>query len=250
DGIPAYRTCSPLEPPTNTPTQCIDLPPPDMCAIEIDEIDRRPVGDAVCSEGNIANTEPVRAGSGFDGVIDELRVSNYAKREFEMAASRRLASAYTQVLGREIELRNELPVGTQVAREVRAYNVRGEIMSTWKRINGQTAPEDFLARYAMDTIGRQGSREYPNGEVVASRFDHTALQTGLTGYGPSIAANGGRQHYLSATTATVTGLIEKIIYGNNGVTTTYSYDDGPTANGNGAFGRDSLRGQTISDSNN
>jgi RHS repeat-associated protein len=256
DGVPAHRTCSPTEPLPNAATQCIDFPVPDKCAIEAATVQDAPgrnqsLGDAFCAEGRIANNEPVLAGRGFDGAIDELRVSNYAKREFEIAASSQLASAYTQVLGREVDLRNELPVGTQVAREVRAYNLRGEIASTWKRVTGQTAPEDFLARYAVDTLGRPGSRENPDGEVAVSRFDHTALQTGLTGYGPSIAANGGSQHYMSAASATVTGLVENIAYGNE-VTTSYSYDDGPTidangaSNSNGAFGRDSLKGQTIS----
>lgn len=248
DGRPAHRTCS-VEGSANL---CVDLPPPDTCAIETfmppDYPGNPRIGDAICSNGSIDNTDPVRAGTDFNGVIDELRVSNYAKREFEIAASSRMASAYTQVLGREIDLRNELPVGTQVARELRAYDMRGSVVSMRKRIIGQSASDDFLSRQIADTLGRVGAQEYPDGEVVVNRFDHTGLQTGLTGFGPFIEGRGrGRQDYLTDASATVTGRVEHMMYGND-VATSYSYDDGPT--GNGGFGSDWLAGQTISKTSN
>ncbi|MDN5940490.1 MAG: LamG domain-containing protein [Nitrospira sp.] len=249
DGIPAHRTCSPLE--SGTVPECVDQPPPDMCAIEISTLDlagSNKVGDAVCSEGTIDNAEPVRAGTvpkggPFNGMIDELRVSNYAKREFEIAASSRPASWYTQVLSREVDLRNELPVGTQIARERRAYDVRGEVVSTWKRVRGQNASEEFLARYADDTLVREGSREYPDGEVVVTRYDHSGLQIGLTGYGTFTGSRmRGRQVYLDSVDATITGRIASQRFG-NGVVTLYWYDDGPTRSG--GFGADLVKQQSI-----
>jgi RHS repeat-associated protein len=250
DGVPAHRTCSPVESANNPAGICNDIPPPDQCAIEVSPIPDVVVGlmgDAVCSQGIIDNTDPIHAGLGFDGVIDEVRVSNYAKREFEVSASSRMASQYTRVLGREVDLRNELPVGTQIAREVRAYDVRGHVVSSQKRIIAQSAGDAFLSRRAWDTSERAGSEEYPDGEVVVSRFDHSGLQINLAGFGPFVVGKWhGRQDYLTSGSATLTGSVGSMTYG-NGVSTVYSYDDGPK--GNGSFGADWLSAQSISTSN-
>jgi len=69
-------------------------------------------GDAVCAHGSIINDLPVLVGSyaqgntSLEGLEDEIRISNYAKRDFEVSASARPYSAYTQALGKEVASRN------------------------------------------------------------------------------------------------------------------------------------------------
>ena len=250
DGIPAHRTCSPDEPGSG-PNPCTNPPPPEKCVTEVFRADITDIGDAVCTQGTIENQKPILAASDaqgvFQGMLDELRVSNYAKQEFEVAASSRQASAYTQVLGREVELRNQLPVGpeidNQVADERRAFDARGRFASALKRVRGQHAAEPFLNRAAWDGFDRLGSQEYPTGEVVVGAFDLSGVQTSLIGYGPFVDAPMlGKQAYLTAATTTVTGRLASITFGNR-VATTYEYDDGPTQEG--GFGGDLLRHQSI-----
>jgi RHS repeat-associated protein len=237
DGVPAHRTCSPGEPGTG-PDPCTDPPRPEKCSAETVNFGDPPAtktyGDAVCTEGTIENTELVlaaRDGQGtLDGYLDELRVSNYAKREFEMAASSRVAAAFTQTLGREVELRNQLlfvpEIESQVADERRAFDARGRLVSAWKHVHGQRASGNFVDRIALDNLDRVGAEEYPTGEVLASEYDLALTQRSLTGYGPFLGGPlSGKQTYVSAAASTVTGRIASLTFG-NGVTSAYAYEDG------------------------
>jgi RHS repeat-associated protein len=208
-------------------------------------------GDAVCTEGTIENTEPVLAardaGGTLHGYLDELRVSNYAKRDFEMAASSQVAAAFAQTLGREVELRNQLPVGPEIEKRVaderRAFDVRGRIVSAWKHVRGQRASGDFVDRRAFDNLDRIGADEYPTGEVVSSTYDLGFTERALTGFGAFVAGQRpGRQTYVSEATSTVTGRIASLMFGNE-VKSTYNYEEGPARAG--GFGGELPRTQTI-----
>lgn len=253
DGIPAHRTCSPIEPGTAA-DPCVDPPQPEKCATEVVKLGDnviRAYGDAVCIEGTIENEEPVLVATdalgSLVGLLDEVRISNYAKREFEVAASSRLAGAYAQVLGREVEMRNQLPVGPQidkqVTREHRAFDARGRQVSATKRVRGQSSSELFLSRVVFDGLDRVSSHEYPTGEVLVSNYDLSGVQKSLTGYGPSVGAQViGKQSYLTNATMTPTGLLANLTFG-NGVVSSFTHEDGPSE-GSG-FGIELLRSQSI-----
>jgi len=147
-----------------------------------------------------------------------------------MAASSRVAAAFAQTLGREVELRNQLPVGPeiekQVAGERRAFDARGRLVSAWKHVRGQRASSDFVNRIALDSVNRIGAEEYPTGEVLASAYDLALTQRSLTGFGPFLGGQQpGRQAYVSVATSTVTGRIASLTFG-NGVTSAFGYEDG------------------------
>jgi len=255
DGIPAHRWCSPVETP-ETGSVCLDPPDPTACTIEARTWELPPgakaLGDAVCVQGSVNNTVPVliasdAAGADFDGWVDEARLSNYAKREFEVAASARLASAFTQSIGRETTLRNQLPVGDdlawQVAREHRAFDVEGNAASWFKRVRGQKATGDFVARAATDSLARVGTLEYPHAEVVANGSSLGGVQDSVIGYGPDAGAGPGQSKtYVRNATATVTGKLASMLYG-NGVSSAWTYDDALTAAG--GFGPETLKTSKI-----
>jgi RHS repeat-associated protein len=254
DGLPAHRWCSPIES-TVSAEACSDPPRADKCSVETVSIPNQehPIGDAICLQGRIDNRQPLLiandgAGAAFDGFVDEIRVSNYAKKEFEVAASSRLASAFTQLLGRETILRNQLPVSDdladQVARELRAFDIRGKGVSWTKYVRGQKLPDSFLARTVADSLGRVSLLEYPHGEVAASGFDLGGTQNSLVGYGPLLGQTPSQSRvYLTNAAATVTGKPQAALFGNR-VATLWSYNDDPTPAG--GFGRDDLHTATVS----
>ena len=167
------------------------------------------VGDAECISGNIDNAKPVLVAdddenNAFDGFVDEVRVSNYAKREFEVSASARLPSAFTQSLGRQTILRNRFiwrdgsqvdadendqphDLSQQPARELRAFDIEGHAISGVKHVLNQRSSDDyFVRRVASDAAGRNGLIEYPHGEVLVAQSDFDGTQAALTGYGPGL----------------------------------------------------------------
>jgi RHS repeat-associated protein len=256
DGIPAHRWCSGES--QSTPNDCEEPPPPDPCAVEIrvpPEIQgSKPLGDAICINGTIDNTEPVLAArdsqqAQFNGLTDELRISNYAKREYEIAASARLASSFTQSLGRETLLRNQLPVGpelsNQVSREARAYDLRGRAASTLKYVRGQRSSNEFLTRSSPDALERNAAIEYPHGEVLLTGYDLGGVANSLVGYGPGVSTGAQQsQLYVANATTTVTGRPATLTYG-NGVQMAWNYEDGPTPAG--AFAAENLKASEVKD---
>jgi peptidoglycan-associated lipoprotein len=288
DGLPLHRWCGSgsqageLSDPLNG-DDCVAPPPPPIgCSpIESRETDlpapdgkgRLRIGDTECIEGSVANKLAVLIANdeghhAFDGYIDEVRISNYAKREFEVAASARLATEYTQLLGRESLLRNRFiwldgkQVGpesnddpydltTQPARELRAYDLQGRLVSGTKHVLGQRSAADFFAsRVTLDSAGRNGLIEYPHGEVVVSRFDVDGTQQSLNGYGPKIGQGPVQaQTYIASAESTITGRPSRQLYG-NGVQTSWTYDDGPLGGRasptvGGGFGADTLKEVTV-----
>lgn len=275
DGIPAHRWCGSGvqegEPPIGA--ACTDPPAPEACAVETASVEvpggRATLGDAGCVTGTIDNTEPVMIARdaqspGFAGLLDEVRLSNYAKREFEIAMSARLSSAFTQALGRETMVRNRLPVAPAhpglpaafdladlVARPRRAFDLQGRIVTEWKYVRGQRSPANrFLVRVAPDSSGRDGLVEYPHGEVVVGQFEHDGTQASLIGYGPGISNDPSQaQTYIADAASTVTGRRAAIRFG-NGVATSFTYDDGPLqapflSGASGTFGADLLKTATV-----
>ena len=110
------------------------------------------------------------------------------------------------MLGREDELRNELPVGTQVARERRAFDQAGEPLTALKDVQGQRRPTSFTTRTAPDSLGQVGSQEYPTGEVVVTTLDAAGVQSRLIVLWPSNSATVPLTHaYLTNATANITG---------------------------------------------
>ena len=307
DGLPMHRWCGsgpregtlPDEPDIENclfPTQIENCPPietklaPDVRPLPNGA--RLRIGDTVCIQGTIDNAQPILVANDdennqLDGWIDEIRVSNYAKREFEVAASSRLASAFTQTLGRETILRNrfiwlngklvgeesnDVPhdLAQQPARELRASDLEGRLVSGLKHVLGQRSADDyFLGRATPDSLGRNGLLEYPHGEVVASQSDLDGTFKSLKGYGPGIGDSttqqpdncdpsstliGWRQSqaYICNATSTVTGRLANLEYG-NGVKSAWTYDDGPVRTAaasqpSGAFGPDSLKTSTVKSS--
>ncbi|MFF4625661.1 hypothetical protein [Nonomuraea jabiensis] len=65
---------------------------------------RRGHADAVCAPGIIANIDPVVAGTGLAGELDDLRIPTYGKRKWEVAASWRTAADCIRMLGRHVHL--------------------------------------------------------------------------------------------------------------------------------------------------
>jgi RHS repeat-associated protein len=269
DGLPAHRWCSQIESQSG-PTPCTDPPAPTQCSTESiapgnpdvpqtigNVTPGRSIGDAVCLSGkSVDNNEPLLiandgVGAEFDGFIDEIRVSNYAKREFEVAASARVASAFTQTLGRETILRNQLPVNndleSQVAREQRAYDTRGRLSSQRKHVRGQISAEDFYSRTVPDSLDRRSSLEYPHGEVAVSGFDLAGTENSFIGYAPLFNQSSSQmQVYVQRASSTVTGKPAQTLYGNS-VSTSWSYENDPTPTG--GFGRDLLHSATVSNPN-
>src|SRR5262249_53239425 len=150
--------------------------------------------------------------------------SNYAKREFEVAASARLAAAYTRTLGRETGLRNRFIVldGRQVgpaandqpydlawqpAREQRAFDLRGTPTSSRKHVLGQRSAVDyFLMRTTADSAGRNSLTQFPHGEVLVATLDVDGTLDRLAGYGPGIGQLPAQsQVYVADAASTITG---------------------------------------------
>jgi RHS repeat-associated protein len=262
DGLPAHRWCSQTAEEAAAGTVCDTLAPPKPtpCAVETLRLPDAPaksvIGDAVCVTGTVDNHAPLLiandgAGAALSGFVDEARLSNYAKKEFEVAASARQASAYTQVLGRQTALRNQLPVSTaiadQVARERDAFDLLGRPVSSTTYIRHQHATGEFQERAAFDSLDRTSLLEYPHGEVVASGFDQDGTETTLVGYGPKLSQLPAQsQTYLESAASTVTGKPADIVYG-NGVTSSWTYDDAPivTTGPVGGFGPDRLATSTV-----
>jgi len=254
DGIPAHRWCSSES--QTAADVCVTPPPVEPCAVEIrtppEMPGAKPLGDAVCINGSIDNSEPVLAArdaqqAQFRGMMDELRISNYAKREYEVAASARLASAFTQSLGRETLMRNQLPVGSalanQVAREARAYDLRGRAVTTSKYVRGQRAAGEFLTRANPDVLDRSAAIDYPHGEVVLSGYDSGGAPNSLIGYAPGLSAGPEQsQVYVERASTTVTGKPALLAYGNR-VETQWTYEDGPTPAG--AFAAENLHSSKV-----
>jgi YD repeat-containing protein len=273
DGLPLHAWCGsgPREGVAEIASDPCPTPPnPEPCSVEITRPKERPsgrIGDAVCLRGSIDNTEPVeiandQANASLDGFVDEVRVSNYAKREFEVASSARHASAVTQSLGRETLVRNRLPVDplsndlpydlkNQPERETRGYDVEGRLISTVKHVREQRSVDDhFIARLAPDALGRSGLLGYPHGEVLANTYDNAGVQTSVVGYGPSVGDLPSQsQTYLAHVITTVDGKISEMQYG-NGVNSTWTYNDEPAAvapgsTPNGSFGDDTVRSAKV-----
>ena len=247
DGEPALRIC------TNAAGQEIDCAgvPPEPCQLDQPEL-------AVCVKGSIVNDLPVLIGGsisnnvhGLWGMLDEVRISNYAKRDFEVAASARPYREFAQALGREVEMRNG------AADDTGSYDLLGRAVAAQRltHLNDQTSLSQdglFLVRTAFDNLGREGSLRYPDGEVVVSSYDRGGIQTQLIGYGdlpndPNVPGTKfGKQPYLLSAGATVTGRIAQLGFGNR-VQTMFIYDEGHTknpdtqkANTNGTFGNELL----------
>ncbi len=179
---------------------------------------------------------------------DEVRISNYAKRDFEVAASARLYSAYTQVLSREVQVSNQT-----AANDNFSYDLLGRVVSNQRYLISPLVafPDAFVVRTGYDNQGRIASLRYPDGEVVVSQYDRGGTEISLTGYGDFNGTGNiyGKQPYVYAALMTVTGHLASILYG-NGVKTTFRYDDGPTKNpvtgnpnSNGTFGNELLAEQ-------
>ncbi len=256
DGKPAHRTCT--DPETGQERDC--EPPPSGCNVEFERTDTGDYALAACTRGSITNTLPIWIGaydsavapgvSGLRGVLDEIRLSNYAKRDFEVAASARPYYAYSHALGQQVAVRNA------VAWDMTSFDLLGRAVSTQRVIPpiandpkcmGSPLADGYcLVRAAFDNLGRSGSLRYPDGEVVVSAFDRGGAQISLTGYGDFAGADGayGRQPYLSGASLTVTGRLAQLIYG-NGVKTSFIYDDGPTKNPAGAPNTDGTFGNEL-----
>jgi RHS repeat-associated protein len=181
--------------------------------------------------GSIVNLRPVmvgayvKGGPSLNGMVDEVRVSNYAKRDWEVAGSARLASAYTHALGRETAMRGRW------ASSMQRYDLLGRGVSEQKIVPLLQPAATKVIRVAYDNLSRATSRRYPDGEVTVSTFDLAGTETQLTGYGDFFAdAFYGNQPYLNRVDVTATGRLEKVEYG-NGVTTAVSYDDTPNPTG-------------------
>ncbi len=292
DGLPLHRWCGsgPREgamPDDESIENCIE--PPRLVA-ECPPIETKPatdlpllpgttakpiLGDTECIKGVIDNQEPLLiandgAGEALHGFVDEVRLSNYAKREFEVAVSARPLSAFSQVLGRETMVRNrfiwldgrqvgpasnEAPydLAFQPARDLRAFDAEGRLVSAVKHVLGQVSRDGyFQTRAAQDNMDRTGSIEYPHGEVAVNGFALDGTQTSLIGYGPEIGLTPAQsQAYVSSAGSTVTGKRADIDFG-NGVRSAWTYDDGPVTTAmpqglSGAFGPDELETATTKD---
>jgi len=152
---------------------------------------------------------------------------------------------------------NDLPynLAEQPARELRAFDLQGSLVSVVKHILGQRSADDyFLSRATPDSLSRNGLIEYPHGEVLVSGFDFDGTQNNVTGYGPNIGNNtpAQMQVYIANATSTITSRPATLEYG-NGVTSTWTYDDGPmptssSSTPSGAFGPDRLKTSTVQSS--
>jgi RHS repeat-associated protein len=270
DGEPAHRTCREpeREGPEGSPGTSggaeipCERPPEEKCAVvEWEEIDNRLYPNAVCVVGSIINTLPVYIGNydpqffpnhaSLEGMEDEVRVSNYAKRDFEVAGSARLYSAYTATVGQLVEMRN------RTTTENYSYDLLGRRVSVNKRTTLQVPGKapivgQYLSRSAYDNLGRTSSLRYPDGEVAVSSYDRGGIEVSLVGYGNFEGYDVlkfGKQPYLLEADVTATGRIERLLFGNQGVST-YSYDEGHTKNPNtgnfntnGTFGNELLAEQ-------
>ena len=267
-GKPAHRICTTDPESGEEKTECGPAPKP-KCSVDSEWVPADPESGieegmyydrAVCVKGSIINNQDVFIGA-FDPpssndqlrMLDEVRISNYAKRDFEVAASARHYSAYTQVLGQEVAMSNS------ASNDTSSYDLLGRAVTTQRTMH----PKDpavvlpippFVARTAFDSLGRARSLSYPDGEVVVSTYDRGGIQTQLIGYGNlegPLGAQYGKQPYLTSARVTVTGRIAELGFG-NGVETTFRYDDGPTkipgtsgggVNKNGTFGNELLSEQ-------
>ena len=255
NGLPAHRWCSDNAEAGTSATACPEPPRPTKCSTETlrpEGAGKAVLGDAVCVTGSVDNHVPLliandKAGDALRGLVDEVRLSNYAKKEFEVAASSKLASAYTQSIGEQTLLRNQLPVSNavanQVAREHDAFDIQSRLVTSTSYVRHQRAAGDFVERAASDSLGRISLLEYPHGEVVVSGYDPDGTESSLIGYGPGIGQTAAQaQSYLSDATSTVTGRPATTTFG-NGITTSTAYDDGPTSGG--GFGRDTLKTSAV-----
>lgn len=266
DGKPAHRTCRTPEVETEgggisggEEIPCIEVPEK-RCRVEWEEYEESRYPTSICAVGSILNELPVFTGNydpaffpnhpSLDGLEDEIRISNYPKRDFEIAHSARLYSAYTNTLGREVEVRN----GTSY--EHVSYDLLGREVSTHKRttlsLPGKPAIiGEYVSRTSYDNLGRAAALRYPDGEVVASDYDRAGTQISLVGYGDFMGYEKvyGKQPYLIGAAVNSTGKIANLQFG-NGARTIFTYDEGPTknstgqANTNGTFGKELLSQQT------
>ena len=255
NGLPTHRWCSDDPESGTSANACTQLPKPTKCSTETlrpEGAGKTALGDAVCVTGSVDNHADLliandKTGAALRGLVDEVRVSNYAKKEFEVAASSKLASAYTQSVGEQTLLRNQLPVTSsladQVAREHDALDLKGRLVTSSRYVRHQRTAADVVERAASDSLGRVSLLEYPHGEVAVSGYDPDGTESSLIGYGPGIGQTAAQaQSYLSDATSTVTGRPATTTFG-NGTTTSTGYDDGPT--GSGGFGPDTLKTSAV-----
>lgn len=267
DGKPALRTCRTPEVENEgggisggEEIPCTDVPER-KCRVEWEEFQEGRYPTAICVVGSIINNLPVFAGNydpkffpnhpSLAGMEDEIRISNYPKRDFEMAGSARLYSAYTNALGREVEVRN----GTSY--EHNSYDLLGREVSIRKRTTLSLPGKppvigEYVSRTAYDNLGRAAALHYPDGEVAVSNYDRGGTQISLVGYGDFMGYGNvyGKQPYLMGAAVNSTGKIANLQFGNQ-ARTTFTYDEGPTknpstgnANPNGTFGKELLSQQT------
>lgn len=240
NGKPAHRICTDND---GKEITCSIPPEPPKCPILTEYLapENGRKGDYelnVCITGTISNDLPVLIGAydsntpSLNGMEDEVRISNYAKRDFEVAASARLYSAYTQVLGQPVEVRN------LTARDNTGYDLLGRAVSVQRYAFAHVLPLNqqylapsgpFLVRSAFDNQGRVRSMRYPDGEVVVSEYDRGGNQVSLTGYGnfEGLGSAYGKFPYFTSAWFTVTSRLARLEYSNR-VVTTFRYDEGPT----------------------
>jgi RHS repeat-associated protein len=249
DGVTALRTCTGVE--GGDAVTCKD-PPIDVCTSEAHTVvtgTEHPVkhkyGDATCARGHLDNALPLMAGASsptapsLDGLLDEIRVSSYAKRDFEVAQSARTAAAYTRALGAAVEVTN-FAADRRFNADLEGRQVSATI-TTRLPVAGSPATESAI-RATWDNLGRTTTSRYPDGEVVVSDFDAGGTEIRLTGYG-DFAGPGeyGRQPYVTGVDVSSTGRVVRRAFG-NGTEERFTYDDGPAPGGatTGAFGREEM----------
>jgi RHS repeat-associated protein len=251
DGSPALRTCTSEE--GGDELTCRRLPI-ERCSDETRNVGDVLYGTATCAQGTIINKLPVYAGSyglnsaSLEGLEDEIRISNYAKRDFEVAGSARPYAAYASALGHEVERRNS------ASSEYVSRDLLGRTVSVFKQTRiipaaGSLLTTDFTMREATDNLGRSSALRYPDGEVTVAAYDRVGTQIALTGYGVLEGPiSYGKQPYLMGAAETPTGRLSQLKFG-NGAMTDLVYDDGRTqyqsggtvvTNSNGTFGNELL----------
>jgi RHS repeat-associated protein len=239
DGKPAWRTCTS----TNGADwyTCIP-PPPDSCSTAQRAISGQLYGNAVCANGTITSSLDVYIGnydpatppginsSSLQGMLDEVRVSNYAKRDFEVLESAQLYSAYSQLLGRKAEMRN------QSESENNSYDLLERSTTTHKVVDSHS----YIIRTAFDNSGRAATLRYPDGEVTRSAYDLSGTEVSLVGFGNDTTHGGPfYQSYLGGANVDVVGRLRWLEFG-NGAHTSLTYNDQASQAGSGGTFGDEL----------
>jgi RHS repeat-associated protein len=239
DGKPAWRTCTSTN---GTDWYTCIPPPPDSCSTAQKTISGQLYGNAVCANGTITSSLDVYIGnydpttppginsSSLQGMLDEVRVSNYAKRDFEVLESAQLYSAYSQLLGRKAEMSN------QSESENNSYDLLERSTTTHKVVDSHS----YIIRTAFDNSGRAATLRYPDGEVTRSAYDLGGTEVSLVGFGND-STHGGPlyQPYLGGANVDVVGRLRWLEFG-NGARTSLTYNDQASQAGSGGTFGDEL----------